>query len=139
MDNNYLHQLNLIDLISEKHLHLRDMVSQLSLDDVNKTEGHILAVLERYTDLTITDISKIIHISRQGTHKCIQGLRAKEYVAILPIEGNLRDKHVILTEKGKTCCHHLLKIKQEIECQIIDQLGKEQVEGLKSLLKREWF
>jgi DNA-binding MarR family transcriptional regulator len=139
MNDNYLNKLNLIDLISEQHLQLRDKVSQLSVDDVNKTEGHILAVLERETRLTISEMSKIIHISRQGTHKCVQGLLAKQYVTILPIEGNLRDKHVMLTEKGKRCCHNLLQIKQEMENQIVEKLGKEQVEALKILLQRNWL
>lgn len=139
MNDNFLNKLNLIDLISEKHLQLRDKVSELSVDDVNKTESHILAVLEREARLTISEISKIIHISRQGTHKCVQGLLAKQYVTILPIEGNLRDKHVMLTEKGKQCCHDLLKIKQELENQIVEKLGNEQVEALKILLQRNWL
>ncbi|MNJ61775.1 hypothetical protein D3C77_575810 [compost metagenome] len=51
----------------------------------------------------------------------------------------MRDKHVVLTTRGEKCCYDLLQIKQGIERQIVEKLGKEQVEELKSLLQSDWL
>lgn len=43
--NKQLQKMNLIDLLSEKHLALRKIVTDKDPDQINKTESHILAVL----------------------------------------------------------------------------------------------
>lgn len=137
--NDHLQQMNLIDLLSEKHLSLRKLVTDTDPDQINKTETHILAILEAHQMLSISEISRIIHISRQGTHKSIQGLLARGYVEAVEVEGNQRDKNIILTSKGIECNHRMLKAKLELEQQIINKLGSSNVELLKSLLKEEWL
>ncbi|MGN7764366.1 MarR family winged helix-turn-helix transcriptional regulator [Paenibacillus sp. P32E] len=135
----YIQNLNLIDLISEKHKALREEVNGRSSYPLNKTETHILAMLELHSLLSISEISRLIHISRQGAQKCINGLLAEEYVKIAQVVGNARDKHITLTGKGSEACRSMLEIKVEMERQIIDRLGQEQVELLKKLLTEEWL
>lgn len=137
--NNPLQDMNLIDLLSEKHLALRKIVNDKDPDQINKTESHILAVLEAHQRLTISEISRIIHISRQGTHKSIQGLLARGYVQTTKVEGNLRDKYIVLTSKGIECNQRMLVTKMELEQKIASKLGTTNVELLKALLKEEWL
>ncbi|GGH16338.1 MarR family winged helix-turn-helix transcriptional regulator [Paenibacillus segetis] len=135
----YIQHLNLIDLLSEKHTFLRKKIAELSDNEINKTENHILAMLEVYEKLSIAELSRIIGISRQGTHKYVQGLLAREYVQVLDVEGNLRDKHIVLTSKGVECCERLLIVKQQLIQQIEDKIGKEHTQFLKDILKQDWI
>ncbi|GGG10885.1 hypothetical protein GCM10010912_64130 [Paenibacillus albidus] len=134
-----LQELNLIDLLSEKHLFLRQKVTELSPGQINKTESHILAVLEAHKMLSISEISRIINISRQGTHKSIQGLLSRGYIEGVDVANNQRDKHLVLTPKGIECNRKMLIVKRQLEQQIADKLGPERVELIKALLKEDWL
>lgn len=137
--DNHLQEMNLIDLLSEKHLALRKIVTDQDPDQINKTESHILAVLEAHQMLSISEISRIINISRQGTHKSIQGLLSRNYVEAVEVKGNQRDKNIILTQKGIECNQRMMITKIELEQRIANKLGAANVEHLKSLLKEEWL
>ena len=137
--NNPLQDMNLIDLLSEKHLVLRKIVTDQDPDQINKTESHILAVLEAHQMLSISEISRIINISRQGTHKSIKGLLSRNYVEAVEVEGNQRDKNIILTQKGVACNQRMMVTKIELEQKIANKLGAANVELLKALLKEEWL
>ncbi|ASA20805.1 MarR family winged helix-turn-helix transcriptional regulator [Paenibacillus donghaensis] len=137
--NKNLQEMNLIDLLSEKHLALRKRVTELYPDSINKTESHILAVLEARQMLSISEISRIINISRQGTHKSIQGLLSQGYVEAVDVAGNNRDKHIVLSSKGLECNKKMLILKKQLEQQIIDKLGNSHVELIKTLLKEDWL
>ncbi|MEK5253764.1 helix-turn-helix domain-containing protein [Paenibacillus sp. FSL F4-0125] len=136
---NHLQEMNLIDLLSEKHLVLRKIVTDQDPDQINKTESHILAVLEAHQMLSISEISRIINISRQGTHKSIQGLLSRNYVEAVEVEGNQRDKNITLTQKGIACNQRMMVTKIELEQKISNKLGVANVELLKALLKEEWL
>lgn len=137
--DNHLQEMNLIDLLSEKHLALRKLVTDADPDQINKTESHILAVLEAHQMLSISEISRIIHISRQGTHKSIQGLLSRGYVKAVEVEGNQRDKNIVLTPMGTECNRRMMITKIDLEQQIVNKLGAANVELLKALLKEEWL
>ena len=134
-----LHELNLIDLLSEKHFTLRKKVIDSFEEELNKTETHILAILEAHHTLSISEISRIINLSRQGAHKSVQGLLSRGYVRGVQIEDNLRDKYLTLTEKGLQANAHMLNIKQQLEHEITHKLGVSNVELLKKLLKEDWL
>ncbi|WP_313636799.1 helix-turn-helix domain-containing protein [Paenibacillus sp.] len=137
--DNHLQEMNLIDLLSEKHLVLRKIVTDQDPDQINKTESHILAVLETHQMLSISEISRVINISRQGTHKSIQGLLSRNYVEAVEVEGNQRDKNIILTQKGIECNQRMMITKIELEQRIANKIGAANVELLKSLLKEDWL
>lgn len=115
--------MNLVDLLSEKHLVLRKTVTDRMDEPMNKTESHILAVLENQPMLSISEISRMITISRQGTHKSIQGLLARAYVEIVDVQGRVRDKHLVITPKGRECNQRMLVIKEELEQEITARLA----------------
>lgn len=135
----YILGLNLIDLISEKHKALRDKVNEASGEPLNKTETHILAMLELHGLLSISEISRLIGISRQGTQKTINNLLAEGYVDTAIVEGNSRDKHIVLTPRGIQVCRSMLEIKRNIEAEIAAKIGRDQVETLRKLLTEEWL
>ena len=135
----YILGLNLIDLISEKHKVLRDKVNEASGETLNKTETHILAMLELHGMLSISEISRLIGISRQGTQKTINNLLAEGYVDTAPKAGNSRDKPIVLTSRGIQVCSSMLEIKQNIEAEIAAKIGRDQVEMLRKLLTEEWL
>lgn len=135
----YILGLNLIDLVSEKHKVLREKVNQTSGEPLNQTETHILAKLELHGMLSISEISRLISVSRQGAQKTISVLLAEGYVETAVVEGNIRDKHIVLAPKGIAVCRSMLEIKLSIEAEIAAKIGKEQVETLRKLLAEDWL
>ncbi|MNW31254.1 MarR family protein [compost metagenome] len=138
MENIYP-DLNLIDLISEKHLALRKAVGELDGNRLNKTETHILSILERQEPMSISEIGRRIHISRQGTHKSIQGLLAQNMITTTDTKENQRDRNVTITQKGRDYNRQLLEMKLELEQQIVLRLGEEKIAAIKSILNEEWL
>lgn len=135
----YILDLNLIDLISEKHKILRETVTGLSDHSLNHTETHILAKLELHGILSISEISRIINISRQGAQKCMNGLLEEGYVEIVQVQGNSRDKNLTLTPKGLAVCQSLLEIKNQMEQRIAEKIGLDHMEMLKKVLSEDWL
>lgn len=131
--------LSLIDLVSEKHQVLRKKLHDLNGTSVNQTEAHVLSVLNRHGGQSISELSRFLNISRQGAHKCVQGLLSGELVEVAPSDGNLRDKPVVLTDKGRACCESLEETKLRLERRIAERIGGEQVDRLKKVLAEEWF
>lgn len=140
--NDYLNDLNIVDLVSEKHQDLRKKVRDLWVEngeeDVSQTESHMLAMLE-IKSMTIAETARKINISRQATHKCAQNLISNGYIKITPIEGNQRDKLIMLTEKGQNFCSNMLILKKKVEKHIEKNIGKKNLEKLKQCLKENWI
>lgn len=134
--------LNIIDLISEKHAKLRRMVIEAWVERgeerVSDTESYMLALIEK-NKLTVAQIGKIIGISRQGAHKCAKGLIEREYIIIENQDVNSRDKILSLTEKGLRFCKETLILKEKFETDIINCIGKDKFKILKESLSQSWF
>lgn len=131
--------LGLIDLISEKHIELRNRLHETNGQPVNRSEAHILAVLKLNGVLTISEIGRFISMSRQGTHKHIQVLLAAGLVKTVQVEGKVRDKYIGLTEEGYAVRDRLEETMEQLEQQIAERLGRSQVELLKELLREPWL
>lgn len=138
----YLKDLNLIDLISEKHARLRKIVrdtwQEQGEDEVTDTETYMLAIIER-EKTTVAKAARIIGISRQGAHKCVKSLIDRGYVLIENNETNSRDKVLILTEKGNRFCKESLMIKLKLEEDIKESIGDDSFKLLKKCLNENWF
>lgn len=130
---------NLIDLLSEQHLVLRKRVAELDRHGLNKTESHILSLLENASALTASEISRIIGISRQGAHKCLQGLEEQGFVAPVAREENGRDRYLAITPQGKAYTQEMEEVKQQLEQTIVRKLGAEKVNEIKQILTEEWL
>lgn len=137
----YIKNLNLIDLVSEKHKKLRKNTFKLwaekNVGNISDAETHLLAMLS-IKDMTIADCARKMNLSRQAVHKCSKELILKNYIVFLPVTGNQKNKLLTLTEKGVIFCDEILKLKIEIEKKIIENIGLENVKLLKELLRKDW-
>lgn len=140
--NSNFQNLNIIDLISEKHAKLRRMVIETWVERgeerVSDTESYMIALIEK-NELTVAQIGKIIGISRQGAHKCAKGLIERGYIIIENQDVNSRNKILSLTEKGLRFCKETLILKEEFETNIINSIGEDKLKILKECLSESWF
>ena len=138
----YLKDLNLIDLVSEKHKKLRKELMKLWEKEyeeyISSSEAHMMATIN-IKEATVAEIARKMNISRQGAHKCAKKLIDSDYIIMKAIEGNNRDKLLTLTKKGEKYCHDMLILNQQIEQEIIKNIGRENVELLKELLRKDWL
>ncbi|MEH7073442.1 MarR family transcriptional regulator [Neobacillus drentensis] len=137
---NHLQGLNLVDLLSERHLQLRRKVNtqwhERGMGNINQTESHMLSIIEKES-VTIAESARKMNFTRQAAHKCAQGLIEKGFIDF--IRNNQRDKSLILTEKGKNYCSDTLLIKHRIEKEIAEKIGQDNLILIKNLLQTDWY
>ncbi len=136
-DKNYLQNLNLIDLISECHLHLRQVIlerrEQSGNRGISHTESHLLARI-RQTPLSISQVSRIMHVSRQAMQKTAVHLEERGYLTFDYIPGNKRDKYMFITEKGVIYCTDNGVLVEQMEEEIEMRIGRVDAGALKETL-----
>lgn len=136
-----LQSLDLIDLISERHIQLRSITEKLWNDNsdihISNSEWFIMARIYKKQP-TISYVSKHVDISRQATHKFIKKLESKGLLNISNLENNKKDKCVQLTELGEKCYEKNEALKANLEKKIIDKIGEEKFEILKEILNLDW-
>jgi DNA-binding MarR family transcriptional regulator len=133
--------LDLIDLISERHVQLRSIREQVWNERnemyISNSEWFIMARIYQQNP-TISQVTRQVDISRQATHKFIKSLEAKGLVEVMPAQHNKKEKSLRLTPLGENCYEKNTTIKAALEQIIAEALGAEQVEMLKKLLKADW-
>lgn len=138
----YYENLDLIDLINERHVQLRKIIEKLWNENgeiyISNSEWFILARIDQYNEPTVSCLTKSVDITRQATHKFIKSLKSKGLVEVNNVKNNKKEKYVTLTEFGKECLTKYLKVKEDLEAKIAEKIGLEQVEKLKELLRTEW-
>jgi DNA-binding MarR family transcriptional regulator len=139
--NSELHNLDLIDLLSEHHILLRRITEKLWNDSsdiyISNSEWFIIARIYQKQP-TISYVSKQVEISRQATHKLIKSLESKGLVVVENVENNKKDKCIKLTVLGEECYVKNESLKATIEKKIADKIGNEQLILLKDILKADW-
>ena len=139
--NSELHNLDLIDLLSEHHILLRRITEKLWNDssDINISNSEWFIIARIYQKQpTISYVSKQVDISRQATHKLIKSLESKGLVVVKNVENNKKDKCIKLTALGEECYEKNESLKATIEKKIADHIGNEQLILLKDILKADW-
>ncbi len=131
--------LGLIDLISEKHIELRKKLHETSGQPLNKSEAHILAVLADNGVLSISQIGRLIGMTRQGVHKYMLGLQTTGLVTAAAAEGNARDRRVELTPQGYESVQLMEETKRRLEDEITERLGEAETKRLLELLRGKWL
>lgn len=131
--------LNIIDLISEKHIILRREVEERwensEEEDISHTEALLLAKINM-GKISIAEVARQANVSRQAMFKCAKKLEGRGYLKFVKSESN--NKYTELTDKGKDYCKKSKELKEQLEQEISDALGKEKLEILKELLNRSW-
>lgn len=135
-----INNLNIIDLISEKHIALRREVeerwSKEGEEEITHTEAMLLAKINMGR-ISLAEVARQANISRQAMHKCAKKLDDKGYLKFVASESN--QTYTELTEKGILYCKKSDELKQKIENEIAKVIGYENVEIIKDLLKEEWI
>ncbi len=136
-----LQNLDLIDLISERHLQLRRFIEKKWNDTssiyISNSEWFIMARVYKRKP-TISYVAKNVDISRQATHKFVKSLQAKGLIEVKTMENNNRDKCIELTELGVECYEKNLEMKAVLVNRIADKIGIENVSFLKDVLRDDW-
>ena len=139
MDMN-LEGLNLIDLISEKHIILRREVEERwklnNEEEISHTEGFLLAKLDMKRT-SLAEIARQANVSRQAMYKCAKKLEERGYLVFV-VDPD-RNKYTELTDKGREYCKRSKQLKEQIEKEIVALLGQESTQMLKELLKKNWI
>ncbi|MEI4769996.1 MarR family transcriptional regulator [Psychrobacillus sp. FJAT-51614] len=139
--NSALEQLDLIDLLSERHLMLRKITEQSWNDNseiyISNSEWFIMARIYKKRP-TISHVTKHVDISRQATHKLIKSLESKELIEIQPVPNNKKEKCIQLTKLGEACYEKNESLKAVLEQKIAVRIGSENLLVLKEVLKLDW-
>ena len=136
-----LQNLDLIDVLSERHIQLRSITEKLWNDTsdiyISNSEWFIMARIYKKQP-TISYVSKHVDISRQATHKFIKRLESKGLVKISNLENNKKDKCIQLTKLGEECYEKNESLKAGLEKKIANKIGIEKFGVLKEILKSDW-
>lgn len=139
--NSNLEHLDIIDLLSERHLQLRRICEENWNRNneiyISNSEWFIMARIYRKQP-TISHVTKHVDISRQATHKLIRNLEAKGLVEISSLAHNKKDKTIRLTELGELCYEKNEQQKAKLEHAISAAIGADTLETLKRILKTDW-
>ena len=139
--NTPLQKLDLIDLISERHVSLRSLCekawNESSEIPISNSEWFIMARIYKKQP-TISYVSKHVDISRQATHKFIKKLESKGLVTIQNVEHNNKDKCLQLTALGEECYEKNEAFKEELIKKIANQIGENNLALLHTILKMDW-
>jgi DNA-binding MarR family transcriptional regulator len=136
-----LENLDLIDLISERHLLLRKITEKTWNDrseiSISNSEWFIIARIYGIRP-TLAQVSKSVDISRQATHKLVRGLESRGLVIIEDSTENNKDKCIRMTPLGEECYEKNLALKAELIDRIADHIGSDKVSLLKDILMTDW-
>lgn len=136
-----LQNLDVIDLLNERHVILHRLAEDKWNENndiyISNSEWYILARIYKKQP-TISDVTKSVDFSRQATHKFIKRLEAKGLVQVSNVEHSKKHKAIRMTEFGEVCYEKNEFLKAEIEQQLVDKIGEEQVTALKNILKLDW-
>ena len=133
-------KLNIIDLISEKHITLRREVeerwSKSGEEDITHIEAMLLAKINM-GKISLAEVARQANVSRQAMYKCAKKLEVKGYLEFIASESN--QTYTCLTEKGVLYCKKSNELKDIIEEEITQKLGEENMKLIKKLLECEWI
>lgn len=136
-----LKDLDLIDVLSERHLQLRKVIEQLwnTNSDMNLSNSEWFMMARIYQKQpTIAYVSRNVDISRQATHKLIKKLEEKGLVEVSNVRDNKKDKYIRLTDLGEACYEKNEALKADQERKIADNIGHEKFRILNNILKSDW-
>ena len=130
--------LNIIDLISDIHTKLRRSAAlrweEEGNEPVSLSESHLLARIA-LTPLSISEAARITGISRQAVQKTAKALEKRGYLESSYLKDNKRDKYLHLTQRGSDYIKESERMKLQMEKELTDQIGQEDMVKLKKILK----
>ncbi|MBH1939300.1 MarR family transcriptional regulator [Mobilitalea sibirica] len=131
--------LNLIELINLKYYKFKKMIEKECKNSYNIfiTNSEWLVIYLIYgKQPTISEIAQQVNITRQATHKCIKALNSKGIITINNVVNNNKKKCLKLTPLGERLFLENNMFKEAVERDLAEQIGLENLNLLKSLLKK---
>src|SRR5699024_10629294 len=102
--NQQLHELDFIDLLSERHAQLRQLTETAANVDqeskISSSEWYIISIIGAET-YTLSELTALVKLTRQAIHKTVKQLEQKELVVLKAVTGNKKEKCVNLTTLGR--------------------------------------
>lgn len=139
--NQQLHELDFIDLLSERHAQLRQLTETAANVDqeskISSSEWYIISIIGAET-YTLSELTALVKLTRQAIHKTIKQLEQKKLVVLKAVTGNKKEKCVNLTTLGHDLWQRNQTYQQELEQHIKTTIGVAQFEQLKALLQTDW-
>ena len=83
---------------------------------------------------SISDLARVIGISRQAVHNTVHKLIDKGLVELIPAPDNDRDKLVAVTQLGQETRKVAAKNLRQIEAEFESRIGKRKLEQLRAIL-----
>ncbi|MGC9615043.1 MarR family transcriptional regulator [Staphylococcus pasteuri] len=85
-------KLDFVDLISERHSHLRGIVEDLTNQEItdsklSSSEWYVIFRIYK-KQLSFVELNQSVNLSRQAIHKVVNKLQDKEIAVIKDVEGN---------------------------------------------------
>jgi DNA-binding MarR family transcriptional regulator len=85
---------------------------------------------------TISEIARIIGISRQAVQKSVQRLMALDVLGMQEMPGNKRDKLVVFTDRGKLASKNAIDMIGRLEQEVEAVIGAHDMEKLREILTK---
>jgi DNA-binding MarR family transcriptional regulator len=124
----------LLELVFQRIVRsLYERLAQEGYDDIRLTHGYVLYMLN-FSGATITELAKLIGMTKQGASQLIDYLEQHSYVTRQPHPSDRRGKTVILTDRGRACLHSMETIFIQEEKNWTEQLGIDRMFDLRSNL-----
>jgi DNA-binding MarR family transcriptional regulator len=97
-------------------------------------EGRVLHMCSGPGEITISDVGRMLGITRQGASKIVAGLRARGYLDVTPSPADGREKILTLTPRAAAYLAARRDASRAIEAALRDEIGADGVERFLSYL-----
>lgn len=127
-------------------LHKFHVVEKMSLEEAdregvqyrNMVLGTRIYTLLKDKEYTISELSRVIGVSRQATHKSIQILKEDGFVYTTDSPTNKKVKIIKLTEFGKEMLNLRETVMDRVEDRISQKIGEDKLQVIKDILSEDW-
>jgi DNA-binding MarR family transcriptional regulator len=123
------------------------LIEKLSIEEAEKSgfseKNMVLssrvATLIANKELSISEIAKILGVSRQAVHATVKEFESKNLFITKNSLINKKIKIVCLTQNGQEIFKKRVEILEKIENKIKNKIGSEKFEILKQVLNEDWL
>jgi len=111
---------------------------KFGISEKNMILSSRVATLIANNELSISEIAKLLGVSRQAVHQVVKEFESKNCFITKNSDENKKIKIVYLTEEGKELFENRKKIMKKVEERVASKIGKEKLKLLKEILNEDW-
>jgi DNA-binding MarR family transcriptional regulator len=83
---------------------------------------------------TISDVARVLGVSRQAVHLAVKRLQKLGTIALEPGTGDKREKRLVLTDRGREAAKLGQQLTLKLDAELAETIGREGVETLRKTL-----